>query len=81
MGLCAKVELEELYKQHKDIVLESLIKKAYYPESYIKELSKFGFSKDEIYRYLFLNYNQEDDLHKRPLSKLIKDISQELGLL
>jgi len=74
-------KLEELYKQHKDIVLELLIKKAYYPESYIKELEGFGFGKDEIYRYLFSNYNQEDDLHKRPLSKLIKDISQELGLI
>jgi len=74
-------KLKELYAQHKDIVLELLIKKAYYPQSYIDELSSFGFSKDEIYRYLFSNYNQEQDLHKRPLSKLTKDISQELGLL
>ena len=74
-------KLEELYKQHKDIVLELLIKKAYYPQSYIEELSKFGFSKDEIYRYLFSNYNQDEDLHKRPLSKLVKDISSELGLI
>ena len=37
-------KLEELYKQHKDVVLELLIKKAYYPDSYITELSKFGFS-------------------------------------
>jgi len=74
-------KLEELYKQHKDIVLELLIKKAYYPQSYIKELSKFGFSQDEIYRYLFSNYNQDEDLHKRPLSKLVRDISEELGLL
>jgi len=73
--------LEELYKQHKDIVLELLIKKVYYPQSYIEELSKYGFSKDEIYRYLFSNYNQDEDLHKRPLSKLIRDISEELGLL
>ena len=73
--------LEELYKQHKDIVLELLIKKAYYPQSYIEELSKFGFSQDEIYRYLFSNYNQDEDLHKRPLSKLVKDISNELGLI
>lgn len=72
--------LEDLYKQHKDIVLELLIKKAYYPKSYIIELSEFGFSKDEIYRYLFSNYNQDNDLHKRPLAKLIKDISQELDL-
>ena len=73
-------KLKELYKQHKDIVLELLIKKAYYPQSYIDELSRFGFSQDEIYRYLFSNYNQEQDLHKRPLSKFIKDITQELGL-
>ncbi len=74
-------KLEELYRQHKDIVLELLIKKAYYPQSYIKELEGFGFTEDEIYRYLFSNYKKEEDLHKRPLSKLIKDISQELGLL
>lgn len=74
-------KLEELYKQHKDIVLELLIKKAYYPESYINELAQFGFGKDEIYRYLFSNYNQDEDLHKRPLSKLVRDISEELGLL
>ena len=73
-------KLEELYKQHKDIVLELLIKKAYYPQSYIKELSNFGFSQDEVYRYLFSNYNQDDDLHKRPLSKLVLDISKELKL-
>jgi len=74
-------KLRELYKQHKDIVLELLIKKAYYPQSYINELSKFGFSQDEIYRYLFSNYNQYEDLHKRPLSKLVRDISEELGLI
>lgn len=74
-------KLEELYKQHKEIVLELLIKKAYYPQSYIEELSRFGFSQDEIYRYLFSNYNQDEDLHKRPLSKLVRDISEELGLI
>jgi 5-methylcytosine-specific restriction endonuclease McrA len=73
--------LEELYKQHKDIVLELLIKKVYYPKSYIKELEGFGFGEDEIYRYLLGNYKKDEDLHKRPLSKLIKDISEELGLI
>ncbi|CAA6803983.1 MAG: Unknown protein [uncultured Sulfurovum sp.] len=72
--------LKELYEQHRDIVLELLIKKAYYPQSYIRELSGFGFSEDEIYRYLFANYNKDKDLHKRPLSKLIRDISDELSI-
>ena len=74
-------KLQELYKQHKDIVLELLIKKAYYPKSYIEELKAFGFGEDEIYRYLFSNYKKDEDLHKRPLSKLIKDISEELELI
>ncbi len=74
-------KLKELYSQHKDEVLELLIKKAYYPESYIQELERFGFNQDEIYRYLFCNYSQDDDLHKRPLSKLTKDIAKELGLI
>jgi hypothetical protein len=74
-------KLEELYKQHKDLVLELLIKKAYYPKSYIDELKSFGFSEDEVYRYLVCNYKNDDDLHKRPLSKLIKDISEELNLI
>ncbi len=57
-----------------------LIKKVYYPKSYIDELKKFKFSEDEIYRYLFCNYKKDEDFHKRPLSKLIKDISEELNL-
>ena len=74
-------KLEELYKQHKDIVLELLIKKVYYPKSYIEELKGFGFSEDEVYRYLLCNYKKNEDLHKRPLSKLMKDISEELDLI
>lgn len=74
-------KLNELYEQHKDIVLELLVKKVYYPKSYIEELEGFGFKQDEIYRYLLCNYQKDEDLHKRPLSKLIKDISVELGLV
>ncbi|QOG11577.1 HNH endonuclease [Arcobacter sp. FWKO B] len=74
-------KLDELYIQHKDVVLDLLMKKAYYPKSYIEELKEFGFSSDEIYRFLLCNYKKDEDLHKRPLSKLIKDISEELGLV
>ncbi len=75
-------KLNELYQQHKDIVIDLLMKKAYYPKSYLEELkNNFGFSEDEIYRYLMCNYQKDEDLHKRPLSKLIKDISEELGLI
>lgn len=75
-------KLEKLYEQHRDIVLDLLMKKAYYPESYIEELKKnYKFSKDDIYRFLLSNYSKSKDLHKRPLSKLTKDIAEELGLI
>ena len=58
------------------------MKKTYYAKSYIEELeNNFGFTKDDIYRYLLNNYQKEEDLHKRPLSKLMKDISEELDLI
>jgi len=74
-------KLDKLYEQHKDIVYELLIKKTIYSKSYIAELKKnFHFTDDEIYRFLFCNYKNSEEHNKRPLSKLIKDISKELNL-
>jgi hypothetical protein len=75
-------QLEERYKNHKDIVIELILKEIIYPKSYIEELIKNGFgTEEEICRFLFSNYLGIDDLHKRPLSKLTRDICEELGLL
>ncbi len=75
-------QLEEIYQNHKDIVIELILKEINYPESYIEELitNNFG-TKEEIYRFLFSNYLNLGDLHKKPLSKLTRDIVVELGIL
>jgi hypothetical protein len=73
-------KLDKLYEQHKDVVLELLVKRTIYSKSYIAELKKnFHFTDDEIYRFLFCNYKDSAEYNKRPLSKLIKDITDELG--
>jgi len=73
-------KLDKLYEQHKDIVLELLIKRTIYSKSYTEELKRnFHFTDDEIYRFLFCNYKESDEFNKRPLSKLINDIIDELG--
>jgi len=73
-------KLDKLYEQHKDVVLELLIKRTIYSKSYIEEIKRnFHFTDDEIYRFLFCNYKESDEFNKRPLSKLIKDITDELG--
>lgn len=73
--------LNERYEYHKYKVIEMINKRKEYPDSRIKELSTLTKkTEEEIKQDLFSEYLVED-LHKRPLSKLIKDISQELGLL
>lgn len=75
-------QLETIYQNHKDIVIELILKEINYPKSYIDELIKNGFgTEEEIYRFIFSNYLKVDDLHKRPLSKLTRDIVEELGIL
>lgn len=36
-------------------------------------------SKEELMRLITCGYISDDDINKRPLSKLIKDISEDLG--
>ena len=75
-------QLETIYQNHKDIVIELILKEINYPKSYIDELIKNGFgTEEEIYRFIFSNYLENDKLHQRPLSKLTRDIVEELGIL
>ncbi|RXJ95141.1 hypothetical protein CRV00_05135 [Malaciobacter molluscorum] len=75
------LNLNNRYDYHKYKVLEMIQKRKEYPDSRIKELSKLTHkTQEEIKQDLFGIYISED-LHKRPLSKLIKDISEELDLI
>ncbi|MDD2894595.1 MAG: hypothetical protein PHG81_01130 [Aliarcobacter sp.] len=74
-------QIETIYQNHKDIVIELILKEINYPKSYIDELIKNGFgTEEEIYRFIFSNYLENDKLHQRPLSKLTRDIVEELGI-
>ena len=77
--------LNDLYKKHKDIVLELIQKREIYPDSYIDELlynySGIFKNREDLLRLLTCGYVEDKDLGKRPLSKLIKDISEELELI
>lgn len=74
-------QIERLYQEHTDLVIELILKHLHYPQSYISELAKFGYNEEEIYRFVFSNYLNEDTLIKKPLAKLTRDIARELNLL
>jgi len=75
--------LNERYEYHKYKVIEMINKRKEYPNSRIKELAILTQkTEEEVKQDLFGKYLfEDDDLHKRPLSKLVKDISNELGLI
>jgi len=79
-------KLEDFYRHHGDIVHE-LYTKLYKEDTkehfdvLRKSLSGIGFDEEEIHRFITCGYLDDENLHKRPLSKLIKDISEELDLI
>jgi hypothetical protein len=78
-------KLDNLYQLHSDHILELIIKsKVNYNDKYRKYLKSFKgltFSDAEIDRVLIGNYTSLSELHKRPFSKLYRDIALELGLI
>lgn len=75
-------KLNERYQAHKDIVFEMIQNVKLYPESRLKELQELtGIPYQQIKKDIFNLIDEDTDLSKEPFSKLIKDISKELGLL
>ncbi|OAV74619.1 hypothetical protein Barb7_01856 [Bacteroidales bacterium Barb7] len=76
--------LRELYKEHIDYVEEIIDKaQAYnadYYDSLIQSFSGLGKTPAEIDRCIWGNYIETADHCKRPLSKLTRDILEQLGI-
>ena len=75
--------LGSVYKNHKDIISEILKRNIIYNDDYIDELIKkykgiLFNSKDELIGLIHCNYIDKKDINKRPLSKLTKDILEQI---
>lgn len=75
-------KLNERYKAHKDIVFDMIQKAELYPDSRLKELQNLtGIPFQQIKKDIFNLIDENEDLSKQPFSKLIVDMSKELGIL
>lgn len=75
-------KLNERYIHHVELLENMKEKRDRYPSSKIKDLSKFlDFTEDQIKADIFGESLFSNDLSLIPLSKLMKDISEELGIL
>lgn len=83
---CEVFQLEKLYNSHKNLVLEMIQKRHVYSDDYIDELFRqyegtLFSTRDDVLRHVLGSYINNTDFHTRPLSKLTRDIAQELGLI
>ncbi|MET3559072.1 hypothetical protein ABID29_002221 [Streptococcus rupicaprae] len=80
-----KLDLQEQYQLHTDYLQELLWKKQIYSKSYRKkmldEFQNLGLGERDFERVITGVYTDEKDYGKRPLSKLVADISREISLL
>lgn len=81
-----RFRLNLVYQNHSDVAEELYWKKYIYNDSRKKELTKLfkdslGLTKNDIERFITGNYVAEEDLLRRPLGKLVKDLAEELKLV
>lgn len=77
-------QITNIYQEHTDIAEELLWKAKIYNESYKKSLknsfSAISPNDSDFNRFLLGNYDQTEDIHKRPMAKLTQDIARQLDL-
>lgn len=73
------------YQAHKDVVEELVWKKKIYnktiQEIYKESFKGLGFNAVDFNRFILGNYGKEEDILKRPLSKLMQDVAKHLGII
>lgn len=80
-----RFHINSLCKEHRDVIEELLWKYKIYNQSYISMLEQqfcLLFPSDVNFnRFLLGNYDRPEDVHKRPLAKLIQDIARQLDMI
>lgn len=77
--------IDEQYQNHKEQVREliqnAIVYDKSHSESLFKQFPKLFDDEGDARKMVLGNYTDEKDFEKRPLSKLTKDIAEELGLV
>lgn len=82
-GNISAFHLKNIYNFHKDQVIELLQKfvllSSGYPQDVASRYPKLFNDENDIKRMIVGNYLENDKFHKRPFSRLISDLCEEIG--
>lgn len=78
-------KISKLYEGHTDVAEELIWKKLAYNPTYISAyrliFKALRLSQTDVERFILGNYSREEDIHKRPLSKMTQDIAKQLKII
>lgn len=77
-------KVQEIYETHMDEIEDLVTIKKKYSESYLNNLRTIlsvNISDEELYRLAFSAYLNEPDFEKRPLSRMKRDLLEELRII
>lgn len=76
------LDIEALYQSHNDVADDLYNMAQSYPKNYIENIAaKLGVGYSTAVRWALGVYYSEEDYRKRPLSKLVIDLSREFNLI
>lgn len=77
-----KLHIDSLYKEHKDVVEETIWRKWVSNDSWRKSINEglgehgLRLTTEEVDRLIYGTYMRHEDIHKRPLTRLIQDVME-----
>lgn len=79
-----KFGIEGIYNEHIDIIEEMMWRTKFYNNSIVGSMTwLFGKRRPvvDIARFKLGTYAEEEEIHKRPLTKMMQDVGKQLGLI
>lgn len=79
-----KMHIDDLYQQFKDTAEDVVWKRMAYDKGYKEALCKARLdfiSSQDVKRFILGTFDSPEDVHKRPLTKLVQDVAKQLGII
>ncbi len=79
-----KMHIDDLYQQFKDTAEDVVWKRMAYDKGYKEALCKARLdfiSSQDVKRFILGTFDSPENVHKRPLTKLVQDVAKQLGII
>lgn len=79
-----KFGIEGIYNEHIDVIEEMMWRAKFYDNVIVRSMTWFYGKRNSIVdvaRFKLGTYASEDEIHKRPLTKMMQDIGKQIGII